>query len=107
MHHGQVGDDLDLAYGAQIAASSGARVVLCVGAIVGAEAGALLTAIAQVRLFASYRNGLKCLSSFARAHAHTRAYESRHSVLPFEDCKSWATVLTALFLAFGPRRRCV
>ena len=59
----QVGDELDLAYGAQIAISSGARVVVCLGAVIGAEAGALLTAVAQVRTERTSLNGDASLSS--------------------------------------------
>lgn len=45
----QVGDDLDLVYGAQSAASSGARTVVCIGALIGSDASLQLPAVTQVR----------------------------------------------------------
>lgn len=45
----QVGDDLDLPYGARTAAASGASVVLAIGALIGTDGAALQSAVVQVR----------------------------------------------------------
>ncbi len=44
----QVGDDLDLVYGARTAAASGARTVVCIGALIGVDGAAVLPAVVQV-----------------------------------------------------------
>ncbi|MDR3742626.1 MAG: hypothetical protein P4L40_26710, partial [Terracidiphilus sp.] len=44
----QVGDDLDFPYGANLAASSGASVIVCIGTLIGTDA-AILGSLVQVR----------------------------------------------------------